>query len=161
MKNRKPTIVLGADHAGFKVKEYLKRLLAEKGYQTEDVGTYDQESVDYPDFAERVGRKVSGKKTRQGVLSCGTGVGASIAANKVPGIRAALAYSPRVARLSREHDDANVLVLEGRPFRKERARKILNAWLKAAFSGGRHLRRVRKISAIEKKFSPGAARRNR
>jgi ribose 5-phosphate isomerase B len=147
-----PLVVLGSDHAGFRIKEFIKSLLAHKDYRLVDVGTWSTESVDYPDFAEKLALRVRGGRNRLGILTCGTGIGASIAANKVPGIRAALVCGVRDARLSIEHNNANVLVLGGRPFNRETTRRIVAAWLGAAFQGGRHLRRVRKISRIEKRF---------
>jgi ribose 5-phosphate isomerase B len=149
---RKPIIVVGSDHAGFEVKEHVKKLLQGKGYRVEDVGTFDRRSVDYPDYAEKLGLRVSGGRNKMGILACGSGIGASIAANKIPGVRAALVHDTRSARLSREHNDANVLVLAGRPCRKEVAARIIRAWLKSEFAGGRHRRRVRKIRKLEKKY---------
>jgi len=149
---KKPVIVLGADHAAVNLKKFVGDLLRKEGYRVEDVGTFGRDSVDYPDYAEKVGREVSRGKGKKGILACGTGIGASIAANKIPGIRAALVADPRSARLSREHDDANVLVLAGRPYRKDRVRRIVKAWLAASFEGGRHLRRVRKIARLEKRY---------
>ncbi len=151
-KKTRPVIVVGSDHAGLGLKKYLSSLLEKKGYRVEDVGTHSRASVDYPDFAEKVGREVAGHRGKRGVLACGTGIGASIAANKIPGIRAGLANTPRAARLSREHNNTNVLVLEGRPYRKEKTRAILNSWLGAEFNGGRHRRRINKIARLEKKF---------
>jgi RpiB/LacA/LacB family sugar-phosphate isomerase len=149
---KKPTIVIGSDHAGFGLKEYVRKLLGELGYEVEDLGTYSRRSVDYPDFAEKVARAVAGSRNRKGILSCGTGIGASIAANKVPGARAALVHDPRTARLAAEHNDANILVLPGRPFSREKVAPIVRAWLEAGFAGARHGRRVKKIARLEKKY---------
>jgi len=149
---KRPTIVVGSDHAGFNIKEHVKKLLDGMGYRVEDVGTFDRESVDYPDYAEKLGLRVAGGRNKAGILACGSGIGASIAANKIPGIRAALVHDPRSARLSREHNDSNVLVLAGRPCRKEAASRIVRVWLKSEFAGGRHRRRVNKISRLEKKY---------
>ncbi len=151
----KPLIVLGSDHAGFRIKQFIEGLLVARCYRVEDVGTWSTASVDYPDFAEKLALRVRGGRGRMGILTCGTGIGASIAANKVPGIRAALVCNVRDARLSIEHNDANVLVLGGRPFNRETTRRIVSAWLRASFQGGRHLRRIRKISRLEKKFLEG------
>lgn len=151
----KPVIVLGSDHAGFRIKQFIEGLLVARGYRVEDVGAWSTASVDYPDFAEKLALRVRGERGRMGILTCGTGIGASIAANKVPGIRAALVCGVRDARLSIEHNDANVLVLGGRPFNREATRRIVSAWLRASFQGGRHLRRVRKITRLEKKFLEG------
>jgi RpiB/LacA/LacB family sugar-phosphate isomerase len=152
----KPIIVLGADHAAVNLKTFVGELLRKEGYRVEDVGTFGHESVDYPDYAEKVGEEVARGRGKVGILACGTGIGASIAANKVPGVRAALVADPRSARLSREHNDANVLVLAGRPYRKDRVRRIVKAWLQASFLGGRHLRRVRKIARMERRLRENA-----
>ncbi len=149
---KKPLIVIGADHAGYNLKEFVKALLARDGYRVEDRGTDGKGSVDYPDFAEKVAAEVAGRPGRLGILSCGTGIGISISANKVPGIRAALVRTPREARLSREHNDANILVVPGRPWQKRKIAAVVREWLKAGFAGGRHRRRVRKIGALEKKY---------
>ncbi|MDH5661942.1 MAG: ribose 5-phosphate isomerase B [Elusimicrobiota bacterium] len=146
---KRQIIVMGADHAGFEIKEYIKALLLEMNYRVEDVGTFGKKSVDYPDYAERVSLAVRKKKNKRGILACGTGIGTSIAANKIPGIRAALVVDENGARLSREHNDANVLVLGGRPFNRSKVKKILKAWLTSRFKGGRHKRRLQKISGIE------------
>ena len=148
----KQTIIIGSDHAGFNLKEYVKKLLKEGGYIVEDVGTYSRASVDYPDFAEKVAREVVAGRNKRGILSCGTGIGAAIAANKIPGSLAALVHDTRTARLSVEHDNANILVLAGRPYTRAKAARIVKTWLKSSFQGGRHLRRVRKIRALEKKY---------
>lgn len=148
----KPTIVIGSDHAGFGLKEYVGKLLREMGYPVEDLGTYSRESVDYPDFAEKVARRVAGSRNRKGILSCGTGIGISIAANKIPGVRAALVHDPRSARLAAEHNRANILVIPGRPFSRKKVRPIVKAWLETRFAGGRHCRRVKKIARLEKKY---------
>jgi ribose 5-phosphate isomerase B len=148
----KPLIILGSDHAGFRIKRFIEGLLVAQGYRVEDVGAWSTARVDYPDFAEKLALSVRGGRGRKGILTCGTGIGASIAANKVPGIRAALVCGVRDARLSIEHNDANVLVLGGRPFDREATRRIVAAWLRASFQGGRHLRRVRKIARLEKRF---------
>ncbi len=149
---KKPVIVVGADHAAFGLKEYVKKILQEGGYTVEDVGTYGRESVDYPDFAEKVAVAVTGGRNRKGIIGCGTGIGAAIAANKIPGALAALVNDVRTARLSVEHDNANILVLAGRPYSKQKVARIVRTWLKSEFQGGRHLRRVRKIRRLEKKY---------
>lgn len=146
----KGKICIGSDHAGFEVKEYIKSLLDEMGYAVDDVGTYGTDSVDYPVFAEKVALKVAAGESALGVLSCGTGIGASIAANKVKGIRAALVKDEFTARVSREHNDANVLVVAGRPFDRDNVRNILTTWLSSHFEGGRHARRIEEIADIEK-----------
>ncbi len=149
---KKPTVFIGSDHAGFGLKEYVKELLGELGYPVEDLGTDSRRPVDYPDYAEKVGRAVASSPDRRGILSCATGVGISIAANKIPGVRAALARDPRTARLAAEHNRANVLVLPGRPFSRKKVRPIVKAWLETEFAGGRHGRRVKKIARLEKKY---------
>ena len=152
MMLKRQTIVLGADHAGVEIKEYIRALLLEMNYRVEDVGTFGKKSVDYSDYAERVALAVKEKRNKKGILACGTGIGASIAANKIPGIRAALVVNEIAAKLSREHNDANILVLRGRPFNRSKVKKILNVWLTSKFKGGRHRRRLRKISSIENKY---------
>ncbi len=149
----KPIIVIGSDHAGYGVKEFIKTFLSKKGYRIEDVGTNSRKSVDYPDYAQRVARAVKKKNQKKGIFACGTGIGAAITLNKFPGIYAALVRTARDARLSRQHNNANVLVLSGRPYRKKNVAKIVNTWLRTAFSGGRHRRRVGKIARIEKQWS--------
>ena len=149
---KKPVIVVGSDHAAFGMKEFIKRLVEGWGYIVEDVGTYSRDSVDYPDYAEKVAVMVTRGRNRIGILGCGTGVGASIAANKIPGVLAALVHNPRTARLSVEHDNANILVLAGRPYRKKEVEEIVKAWLGSKFQGGRHMRRVKKIKALERKY---------
>jgi len=147
----KQTVILGADHAGFRIKEYIKRLLRRMNYKVQDVGTFSRKRVDYPDYAEKVSLLVLKDTKRKGILACGTGIGASIAANKVPGIRAALVVDENSARLSREHNDANILVLGGRPFSESKVRKIIKMWLRSRFKGGIHKKRLRKISKIEER----------
>ena len=142
-------IAIGADHAGFELKEKLKQHLTAKGFDVDDRGTRSTESVDYPDFARAVGEEVAARQADFGLLVCGTGIGMSIAANKVPGIRAANAGSVEAARLSREHNDANILTLGARLLDAAAAEEILDAWLATGFSGGRHQRRVDKITEIE------------
>ena len=150
----KPVIVIGSNHGAFGMKEYIKMLLEGWGYTVEDVGTYSKDSVDYPDYAEKVGVAVVRGRNKKGILGCGTGIGISISANKIPGVRAALVHDVRSARLSVEHNNANILVLAGRPYRKKNVEKIVKAWLNSKFEGGRHLRRIKKIAALEKKY-PG------
>lgn len=139
------TIPIGADHAGFPLKERLKAELAALGYQVEDVGTHSDASVDYPDFAHQVAARVESGRAARGVLLCGSGLGMSVAANRHPGVRAAVAWTPEIARLSREHNDANVLVLPARFLTEGQGREILRIWLTTEFEGGRHARRVEKI----------------
>ena len=145
-------IALGADHAGFELKEALKAWLIEQGYQVLDYGAHSTESVDYPDYAA----EVADQKVERGVLVCGTGIGMAITANKVAGMRAALCSDLYTARASREHNDANVLALGGRLMGPEMALDILRMWLATDFAGGRHRRRVDKIADLERRH---AARR--
>lgn len=146
----KPRIVVGADHAGFRTKEAIKKFLQGAGYPVEDVGTHSEESVDYPDFARAVGERVAADKDSLGVLVCGTGIGMSIAANKVEGIWAALAHDSLTARRAREHNDANVLTLGGKVVGEDEALAIVQEFLNAQFAGGRHQRRVDKIIAMDR-----------
>jgi ribose 5-phosphate isomerase B len=142
-------IAVGSDHAGFDLKEHLKSHLSTRGIETTDFGTSGTESVDYPDFAFDVARAVAQGDCDYGVLVCSTGVGMSIAANKVEGIRAALAYNSDVAAQSRAHLDANVLVFGQRFTETGKATAMLDVWLDTSFEGGRHERRVNKIKAFE------------
>jgi ribose 5-phosphate isomerase B len=139
------TIPIGADHAGFELKERLVKELSALGYQPEDVGTHSEESVDYPDYAHQVAEKVARGENARGILLCGTGLGMSFAANRYHGVRAAVAWTPEIAHLAREHNDANVLVLPARFLDEEQGVKILREWLTTPFAGGRHARRVAKI----------------
>jgi ribose 5-phosphate isomerase B len=147
------SIALGADHAGFELKEALKAWLIEQGYQVLDFGTHSPESVDYPDYAAQVAESVAGHKVERGVLICGTGIGMAIAANKVPGVRAALCSDLYTARMSREHNDANVLTMGGRLMGPEMAQDILKMWLQTDFAGGRHQRRVDKMADLERRHA--------
>jgi len=142
-------IAIAADHAGFDEKEKIKAALTEMGIDFVDLGTTSDESVDYPDFASKVGRAVANGEVDQGLLVCGSGTGMAIAANKVRGVRAAVAWSPEIARLAREHNDANVLSLPARFLNEQQATEIIKAWFEADFEGGRHGRRVEKITDLE------------
>ena len=143
-------VALGADHAGFPLKEDLKGWLISRGYDVVDVGTQSTESVDYPDFAVGVAVTITAGKAACGVLVCGTGIGMAMAANKVPGVRAAACSDAFTARMSREHNDANVLALGARITAREAAIEILEIWLGAKFAGDRHARRVEKIAALDR-----------
>jgi ribose 5-phosphate isomerase B len=138
-------IPIGSDHAGFQLKERLVQELKALGYQPLDVGTHGPESVDYPDYAHDVAARVERHDAERGVLLCGTGLGMAYAANRHPGVRAAVAWSPEVARLARSHNDANVLILPARFVSEGEGVDILKAWLETEFEGGRHSRRVSKI----------------
>ncbi len=143
-------IAMGADHAGFRLKQVLRDKLVAEGHQVVDLGTDSAESVDYPDFAAAVGSKVASAECDRGILVCSSGVGMSIAANKIPGIRAALGVSAEEVRLTRAHNDANVLAI-GAIFTDEAtARTLVDTFLDTGFDGGRHERRVRKIDELEK-----------
>ncbi len=145
----KPRIAIGSDHAGYLVKETVRKFLETEGYTVDDLGTWSEESVDYPDFGRAVGERVVSKQADLGIAICGTGIGISIAANKVFGIRAALAHDVTTARLAREHNDANVLALGGRLVTGEAAIEMVQTFLSTTYLGGRHQRRVDKIAQIE------------
>ncbi|WP_018963041.1 ribose 5-phosphate isomerase B [Coprothermobacter platensis] len=147
-------VVIGADHAGYHLKELVKENLIELGHEVIDKGTNSLESVDYPDYAAAVCTDIE-KNGGFGILICGTGIGMSIAANKFPGIRAALAYDLYAAKKARQHNDANVLCLGGRVLGPDIATEIVQTFLNTSFEGGRHLRRIRKIEKIEEKYSGG------
>ncbi|HET8577450.1 MAG TPA: ribose 5-phosphate isomerase B [Methylomirabilota bacterium] len=151
------TIALGADHAGFELKEALKGWLIDRGYQVLDLGTHGSESVDYPDYAAQVAEAVAVGKVERGVLVCGTGIGMAMTANKVSGIRAALCSDLYTARMSREHNDANVLTLGGRLMEPDTAVEILELWLATEFAGGRHARRLDKLADLERRQAGGRA----
>jgi ribose 5-phosphate isomerase B len=143
-------IGLACDHGGFDLKEELKAFLTSIGVEPIDMGTFNQDSVDYPDLGVLVAEKISRGELEKGILICGTGIGMSIVANKFPGVRAALANDLYSSRFSREHTDANILVIGGRIVGKDLAREILRVWLETPFAGGRHKRRLEKIEALEK-----------
>jgi ribose 5-phosphate isomerase B len=143
-------IAIGSDHAGFEDKEKIKRQLDELGIEYEDVGTNSTESVDYPVYAQKVAEKVANGEAGQGILVCGSGNGMQIAANKVRGVRAALAWNEETARLARQHNDANVLSVPARMISPEEVSKVIESYLKAEFEGGRHARRINEISDLEK-----------
>jgi ribose 5-phosphate isomerase B len=138
-------ILIASDHAGFALKEKLERALGALGFAVEDLGTNSEDSTDYADYAHPLAAKVSSGEAARGVLLCGTGLGMSYAANRHPGVRAAVAWNPEVAKLSREHNDANVLVLPARFVSEDEGIAILKTWLDTPFEGGRHARRVAKI----------------
>ncbi len=145
------SIVIGADHGGYLLKEKVKAYLVKKGYTVTDVGTTSEGSVDYPDFAARVVRAIQKKRAELGVLICGTGIGMAITANKFKGIRAAVVHDAYTAAMSRRHNNANVITFGGRVVGVGVAFSILDAWLGNHFEGGRHTRRLNKIEAIEEK----------
>lgn len=149
----KGPVAIGADHGGFAMKEDLRAFLAERGYAVVDCGATGPEPVDYPDYALAVAELVASGRAARGILIDGAGIGSSMAANKVPGVRAALCYDLATAVNSREHNDANVLTLGAGQIGLPLARQIVGAWLEARFAGGRHARRVDKITEIERRFS--------
>jgi ribose 5-phosphate isomerase B len=146
-------IYIGSDHGGFLLKEKIKAYLSRKGIQVTDVGTFSEKRVDYPIFAYTLAKKVAAKKSARGILICKSGIGNSIVANKVPGIRAALCYNQKAARLSREHNDSNILVLGSVFTAASLAMKITDIWLKTDFLAGRHKRRLNQIKKIEKEVA--------
>ncbi len=138
-------IPIASDHAGFELKERLRTSLAEMGYAVQDIGTHSTASTDYSDYAHPLAQEVSSGEAERGILLCGTGLGMSYVANRYPGVRAAVAWTPEIATLARKHNDANVLVLPARFVSDEDAIAIVRAWLNTEFEGGRHTRRVEKI----------------
>ncbi len=140
-------LLIASDHAGFELKQTLKQRLTTLGVAFEDLGTHSIDSVDYPDYARRVAEAISKGEAERGLLVCGSGQGMAMAANRFRGVRAALPFDEQTARLSREHNDANVLALGGRVLPAETALRILDAWLETPFAGGRHAARVKKIDA--------------
>jgi ribose 5-phosphate isomerase B len=150
----KPRIALGADHAGYHAKEVVKKYLEGAGYPLDDLGTWSDESVDYPDYAKAVAERVAGGQDRFGILACGTGIGMAITANKIPGIRAAVAHDATTARLAREHNNANVLTFGGRIVGDTEALDIVKQFLAAEFAGGRHERRIEKIDELDQARIP-------
>jgi len=147
--SEKPRIALGADHAGFHIKETIRQFLENAGYPVDDLGTWSEESVDYPDYGKAVAERVASLQVVYGIAVCGTGMGMSITANKVKGIRAAVAHNVDTARLAREHNNANVLTMGGRVVSGAQAIEMVQAFLNTTFAGGRHARRVEKIAQIE------------
>lgn len=145
-------IAISADHSGYELKEELKKYLNELGYEYHDFGTYDSRPVDYPDYAFMVASAISQGRFPVGIIIDGAGIGSCITANKVPGVRAAMAYNAAIARNSREHNDANVLTLGARFISSEQMRDIVKTWLDTSITEERHIRRVEKIKSIEKRF---------
>ena len=143
-------IALGSDHAGFELKQAIKPVLEAEGHEVLDVGTDSEESVDYPVYASKAAHLVADGSAERGIVVCGSGVGVSIVANKVHGIRAVNAHDPDEAEMSRRHNDANVLALAGRRLTEPEAEEIMSRFLGTEFEGGRHERRVEEISAVEK-----------
>jgi len=146
----KKTIVIGSDHAGYVLKERLKPYLVKRGLNVLDLGAYSKARCNYPEFSAAVAKAISKGKFKRGILICKSGIGNSIVANRFPGVRAALAYNVKAARLSREHNDSNILVLGSAFVNKTTGEKILKVWLKTGFQGGRHKARLNLIKKIEK-----------
>ncbi|HKL48700.1 MAG TPA: ribose 5-phosphate isomerase B [Desulfuromonadales bacterium] len=146
---------IASDHGALELKKSVIDALEERGLDYRDLGTDNGDSVDYPDFAEKVGRAISLGEAHHGILMCGTGIGMSIVANKFPGVRAALVTDENTARMSRLHNNANVLVMGGRVVDLEHGKKLLEIWLDTEFEGGRHSRRLEKIAAIENEIRKG------
>lgn len=149
---RRKVVAIGADHGGYELREILKKDLAEMGFDVKDMGAYNKEAVDYPEFAHEVAKLVSSGKAWRGIMIDGAGIGSCIVANKVPGIRAGMAYDLSSALNGREHNDTNVLTLGAGLIGVNLARQIVKTWLGADFGGGRHARRVDQIMAIEKQY---------
>lgn len=146
-------VAIGSDHAGYELKDAIVKILKNNNYEVVDFGTCDSKSVDYPDYGLKVAEAVKEGDCEKGIIICGTGIGISVSANKVPGVRAALCTNSLMARLSREHNNANVLALGARIVGFDLAIDIVETWLKTEFLGDRHQKRVDKIEAIEKKYS--------
>jgi len=144
-------IGLACDHGGVELKEEVKLFLKSMGFEPIDLGTFNKDSVDYPDYAILVAERISKGEMERGILICGTGIGMSMVANKFPGVRAALVNDLYSSRFSREHTDANILVMGGRIVGRDLAKEIIKVWLNTAFAGGRHKSRLEKIEALEKK----------
>jgi len=142
-------IAIGSDHAGYESKEQARRAIEALGLQVQDMGTHSAASVDYPDFGAAVGRAVAAGEAERGVLICGSGIGISMAANKVPGVRAALCWNEETARLARRHNDANVLCIGARFIEPELAAQMIRAFLETEFDGGRHQERVQKLTQLD------------
>lgn len=143
---------IASDHGGLDLKESIKTHLTARGIEVEDCGTINGDSVDYPDFGEKVAEAVSEGKADLGILVCGTGIGMSIVANKFPGVRAALAHDLFTAQMAKEHNNANVLVMGGRILENAAAEAMVDAWLDTAFEAGRHQRRLDKIAELEQRL---------
>jgi ribose 5-phosphate isomerase B len=150
------TVAIGADHGGYRLKEALKPVLVSLGLEVRDVGVYEEKPADYPDLAFKVGELVASGAAVRGIVIDGAGIGSCMAANKIPGIRAALCYDKASAANSREHSDSNVLTLGARLLTETQAEEVLRTWIAARFGGGRHQARVDKIMAIERQFAKKA-----
>ena len=138
-------ICISSDHAGYKIKEYIKKEIINLGISIIDLGPFSDNSVDYPDYAKKVSRRVAAKKSDTGILVCGSGTGMAISANKIKGIRAAVGYNIKSTQLSRQHNNANILCIGSRLTKKKDVKKIISIFLSTRFEGGRHQRRIKKI----------------
>ena len=147
-------ISIASDHGGFDLKESIIAHLLNTGWKVDDLGPYSEDSVDYPDFGIKIAEEVSGKKVERGIVICGTGIGMSIVVNRFPGIRGTLCSDLFTAKLCREHNDSNILVMGGRVIGKWLAAEIVNTWLNTPFEGGRHQRRLDKINKIDASLKP-------
>lgn len=147
--------IIASDHGGLELKEAVREFLAGRGIAVRDLGTLNSDSVDYPDFGEKAARAVARGEAEKGILICGTGIGMSIVANKFPGVRAALATDEFTARMSKEHNNANILVMGGRVLSPDEACRMVGVWLDTTFEGGRHQRRLEKIAQIEEDIRAG------
>ena len=145
-------LLIASDHAGFDLKEKLNAYLEKKGIGVKDLGTYSKDRCDYPLYAYELARNISNHKFKQGILICKSGIGTSIVANRFAGVRAALCHNLKITKLSREHNDSNVLVMGSAFVKPDLAKRMVSAWLKTKFLGGRHLRRVKLINQIDKKI---------
>lgn len=144
-------VIIGCDHGGFELKEFTKQFLSnDMGIDPCDVGTFNDNSVDYPDIGRVVSERIQRGEFERGILICGTGIGMSIVANRFPRVRAALCHDIYTARMSREHNDSNILIIGGRVTQKDHVKEIIRVWFTSEFQGGRHQRRLDKITAIEK-----------
>jgi len=142
----KNTIPIACDHGGFELKEYLKEALTREGYELKDFGTFSPDSVDYPDFIHPLAREINNRTYPLGIIICGSGNGAQMVANKYPNVRAALCWTEEIARLARQHNNANIIALPGRFIEKEQSLKMVKIFLETDFEGGRHEKRVNKIN---------------
>ena len=149
-------LLIASDHAGFTLKEKLINYLTKKGIAIKDLGTYSKERCDYPEYAYKLAKSIASGKYRRGILICKSGIGNSIVANRVPGVRAALCYNLKAAKLSREHNDSNILVLGSAFVKPDLAKRMVITWLNTKFLGGRHLKRLKLINSIEKEIRRNA-----
>ena len=145
-------LLIAADHAGFVLKEKLKAYLQKKAISVKDLGTYSKDRCDYPLYAYELAKNISNKKYQRGILICKSGIGTAIVANRLPGVRAALCHNLKITKLSRQHNDSNVLVLGSAFVKADLAKRMVWAWLNTKFLGGRHLRRIKLINQIDKKL---------